>query len=181
MIRYLILLFALAVLVAFPNVLAANAPTALTSPGDVSENPFKKISGEIDNPTSSATQINQAEDDYIEWSADFSRRSWEWHLLSTKIIFVSVILIVLFGVWNSWLQFRVDIAPTSIENKGEFTNDVTIEISKISVKSKTIGAIILLFAGAFFYLYISVVYPMTTIEKADAKLPDHSFTKTGES
>lgn len=107
---------------------------------------------------------------FLLWQADFERRSWEWHLLSTKIIFVVVLLVVFFGLWVAWLQFRTDIASSLIkkrETSDDSGYDINASLQSVSVKSKTIGAVVLVFSGVFFFLYLSIVYPMSSLVAPD--------------
>ena len=80
-------------------------------------------------------------------------------------IFVVVILVVAFGLTVSWLQFRNDLVAKPKENGDAVDNnyDINASLQSVSVKSKTIGAVVLIFSGIFFFLYLSIVYPMTSL------------------
>lgn len=102
-------------------------------------------------------------DSHARWQANFIERSFEWHLLSTKIIFWVVILVVVFGLVVSWLQFRHDTDRTAAPSESKDNApayDISASAQQFSVKSKTIGAVVLVFSGIFFFLYLSIVYPM---------------------
>lgn len=45
---------------------------------------------------------------HLQWQRDYERRGWEWHLLSTQLLFGVVIVIVLFGLYITYEQFRRD-------------------------------------------------------------------------
>jgi len=45
---------------------------------------------------------------HLQWQRDYERRGWEWHLLSTQLLFGVVIVIVLFGLYITYVQFRRD-------------------------------------------------------------------------
>ena len=117
-----------------------------------------------------------------EWSHEFRRRSYEWHLLSTRIIFVLVVVIVGFGLFITYLQFSKDYTDSSYRRKPEESIDpkeaagdpatpaaVTPSRSVTSLKlgpgglelsSQIIGLAVLAFSLGFFYLYVKNVYPM---------------------
>lgn len=102
------------------------------------------------------------------WQEKFIQKSWEWHLLSTQIIFFVVLVVVGFGLVVSWLQFR---SETSRKQKGDGEEgaayDISASLQSVGIKSKTIGAVVLIFSGVFFFLYLSIVYPMTTLGTPD--------------
>jgi hypothetical protein len=116
---------------------------------------------------------NSPEGRFEAWQDDFEQRSWEWHLLTTKIIFAVVLLVVVFGLVVSWLQFRSDILPKTGDGKtdgpGDPAYDIKADFQSVSIKTKTIGAVVLIFSGVFFFLYLSIVYPMTGLVAKDWK------------
>lgn len=134
--------------------------------------PFKAIAQDVERagPPDARDPVSKASDQYIIWYSKYYERSWEWHLFSTKIIFAMVVIIVFFGLFVSWKQFNIDNSRNKKENAGDQTPIYDISASKdsISIKSKTIGVIILIFSGVFFYLYISVVWPMTSTTDKNA-------------
>lgn len=87
---------------------------------------------------------------------------FRWQLLSSRIIFVMVILLVVAGVYFSWLQFRA--ALKSGAGSGE-AQETTFEASAsgFKISSPVLGVIILAISLAFFYLYLVHVYPITEI------------------
>ena len=136
-------------------------------------------------PAVSEAPSAEQEAAYRAWKGEFERRSWEWHLLSTKIIFFVVLIVVGFGLVVSWLQFRSDIRPKmsstsagTTEDAGgaAATYDVSASLQSVSVKSKTIGAVVLIFSGVFFFLYLSIVYPMTSVAEGSS----HSSEKAAQ-
>src|SRR5439155_3994261 len=46
--------------------------------------------------------------DFRQWSISFNKNSFEWHFLSTRIIFFVVIAIVTSGLVLTWIQFLRD-------------------------------------------------------------------------
>jgi hypothetical protein len=91
------------------------------------------------------------------------QRVFAWQLLSSRIIFVMVILLVLVGIYFSWMQFRSALRGGSAF--GERPHDTTFEASTTGFKlsSPVLGVIILALSLAFFYLYLLYVYPITDI------------------
>ena len=91
------------------------------------------------------------------------QRVFAWQLLSSRIIFVMVILLVLVGIYFSWMQFRSALKGGSAF--GERPHDTTFEASTTGFKlsSPVLGVIILALSLAFFYLYLLYVYPITDI------------------
>lgn len=94
---------------------------------------------------------------------DHRQRVFAWQLLSSRIIFGMVILLVAVGVYFSWLQFRAALkGGTAL---AERPYDTTFEASTTGLKlsSPVLGVIILALSLAFFYLYLLYVYPITDI------------------
>jgi len=100
--------------------------------------------------------------DYRIKGFDHRARVFEWQLLSSRIIFVLVILIVVVGLYFSWLQFMAGLR----ENADLEKTTTTVEASPtggIKVSSPVLGVIILTLSLAFFYLYLVHVYPISEI------------------
>ena len=90
------------------------------------------------------------------------QRVFEWQLLSSRIIFVVVIVLVGAGIYFSWLQFRADLKATDKEgNRGVSTLEAST--SGIKVSSPVLGVIILVISLLFFYLYLQYVYQIEEI------------------
>jgi len=100
--------------------------------------------------------------DYRVKGFDHRARVFEWQLLSSRIIFVLVILIVVVGLYFSWLQFMAGLK----ENANPEKMSTTVEASPmggIKVSSPVLGVIILTLSLAFFYLYLVHIYPINEI------------------
>jgi hypothetical protein len=112
------------------------------------------------------------------------RAVFDWQLLSSKIIFAVVILLVAVGVYFSWLQFmasgqagrpaapapKAGAAKTAEEaggdGKGGRLRDLTSSFKGpggFEVSSPVLGVVILVISLAFFYLYLVHVYPITEL------------------
>lgn len=105
------------------------------------------------------------------------REVFKWQLFSSKITFYVVILLVLAGVYFSGIQFhrsldkkRPKVAADKVTADQEVTQvvspeksevtEITASIKGIRVSSPVLGVLILVISLAFFYLYLSYVYPI---------------------
>jgi hypothetical protein len=86
---------------------------------------------------------------------DHRARVFEWQLFSTKVIFAMVLIIVLAGLYFSWMQFHSASDPNEMKES-------SLELGKsgIRVTSPVLGVIILSLSLAFFYLYLVHIYPI---------------------
>jgi hypothetical protein len=106
--------------------------------------------------------------DYRTSGYTFRERLFEWQLTSSRIIFVSVILLVLAGIYFAAVQFHVALATSrrlgatgaTSEESGMATK-IEISAKGVVVNSSILGVIILVLSLAFFYLYLVHVYPIT--------------------
>jgi len=144
--------------------------------------------GSANSAGESATDIVALEEklDYKHraWAQEFKQKSFEWHLLSTKIIFGLVIVIVGFGLFITYLQFRRDYtdavyhekhvhveakpaegesaaAPVAVPAKS--VTSLKLGPGGLELSSQIIGLAVLAFSLGFFYLYVKNVYPMTEV------------------
>ncbi len=104
--------------------------------------------------------------DYRIQGFDHRLRVFEWQLLSSRIIFVVVILLVLAGVYLSGVQFRRGLRerpPSDAPAESEAVTEIEASMGGIKVSSSTLGVIILVISLAFFYLYLVFVYPIEEI------------------
>jgi hypothetical protein len=88
------------------------------------------------------------------------RRVFGWQLFSSKVIFVTVLLLVLAGIYFAAVQFHSGLA-----HKGEPERATELEASLkgFKVTSPVLGVIILVISLAFFYCYLVYVYPISEI------------------
>lgn len=129
-----------------------------------------------------------AEVAHRNWKREFIQKSWHWHLWSTALLFVLVMAIIVFGLYITYLQFQKDygLAEKRLRNSkaasaaavvkaagGEDAADgsaanrsssLKFDASGLEVTSQVIGLLVLALSLAFFYLYVSRVYPMQTDE-----------------
>lgn len=90
------------------------------------------------------------------------RRVFEWQLVSSKIIFIAVLLLVASGIVFAALQFRAGLRRTTSGARDEVTS-LDISTTSVKVSSPILGVIILVISLAFFYLYLVYVYPITEL------------------
>ncbi|MEH6355121.1 MAG: hypothetical protein V7760_03730 [Marinobacter sp.] len=88
---------------------------------------------------------------------------FEWQLLSSRIIFVVVIVLVGSGIYFSWLQFRADMKKAGKGDNGQAMSTLEASATGIKVSSPVLGVIILVISLLFFYLYLQYVYPIEEI------------------
>jgi hypothetical protein len=88
-----------------------------------------------------------------------------WQLYSSKLIFWSVLLLVISGISFSGVQFYKSMRKTGSAGPTEPESITEFEASAkgIKVSSPVLGVIILVISLAFFYLYLVYVYPISEI------------------
>ena len=116
---------------------------------------------------------------YYEYRANgyaYRSRVFEWQLLSSRVIFSIVLLLVIAGVYFAAVQFRasmraplrpalassetavVPAAPT-----GAMETRLELSAKGVVVNSSVLGVIILALSLGFFYLYLVYVYPIQNV------------------
>ena len=142
----------------------------------------RAASGGQSQPTAAADLLARSDALLLrenEWNAGFRQRSFEWHLLSTKIIFGLVVAIVVFGLFLTYLQFRKDytdpayVRPPAAPPEGgdpaagsaapsppRPVTTMKLGPGGLELSSQLIGLAVLAFSLGFFYLYVKEVYPM---------------------
>lgn len=83
---------------------------------------------------------------------------FRWQHRSSQIIFFVVIGVVAIGLYFSWMQFhatRPGAAPVITQ--------LELSQSGLKVSSPVLGVIILVLSLAFFYLYLTHVYPISEL------------------
>ena len=114
----------------------------------------------------------------------------QWHAFASNVIFWVVLAIVFVGIFFSGIQFYLALKkhkekipgskqhlaalkPAEAPQHDGEDNDmkVTMKLSSsgIEVSSSVLGIIILTISIAFFYLYLTFVYPINDMKQADSK------------
>ena len=118
-----------------------------------------------------ADTVNHIKVEYTKFAYDYKMKVFHWQLLSSKIIFCVVTLVVFAGLYLSYLQFRMsarhfDKVHEHHQRLTENAQTTTkFEISKAGIKidSAVIGLIILVISIVFFFLYLKFVYPIVDV------------------
>ena len=110
---------------------------------------------------------------YRQSGFEHRRRVFEWQLLSSRIIFWVVILMVSAGIYFSGVQFHLALramkavadpaGPGASADRAELQTSLEAGTSGIKVSSPVLGVIILVISFLFFYMYLVHVYPISEI------------------
>ncbi|HWS71068.1 MAG TPA: hypothetical protein VN605_03095, partial [Thermoanaerobaculia bacterium] len=116
---------------------------------------------------------------YYEYRANgyaYRSRVFEWQLLSSRVIFGVVLLLVIAGVYFAAVQFRASMraplrpAVASSETAivpaaaaGAMETRLELSAKGLVVNSSILGVIILALSLGFFYLYLVYVYPIQNV------------------
>lgn len=118
--------------------------------------------GQLDDSTREV--FSKARMHYFEYfSQGYQHRQkvFRWQLLSSKIIFVIVVILVFAGIVFAAIQFYDGMKHTMSKTDPVTTFEAGKEGLKVS--SPILGVIILVISLAFFYLYLVYVYPIEEI------------------
>lgn len=122
--------------------------------------------------SSNDSLLNKTISEYNIFAFKHRINAYKWQLFSSKIIFFMVILIVLAGLYLSYLQFDIgrSIVKKRISGKASQPLDpglseliktqTSFEVSKTGLKidSAVIGLLILIVSIVFFFLYLKYVF-----------------------
>jgi hypothetical protein len=87
-----------------------------------------------------------------------------WQSLSTKVIFVVVLLLVLAGIYFAAIQFHAGLRRRDAADPAQpEETELSLSLSEVKVRSPVLGVIILTISLAFFYLYLVHVYPIRNV------------------
>ena len=103
--------------------------------------------------------------DYRIYGYDHRARTFEWQLLSSRIIFFVVITLVFTGFYFAAVQFHTGLRSKNAKSNGggEEVTELSLSAKGITVSSPVLGVIVLVISMAFFYLYLVYVYPIVEI------------------
>jgi Ca2+/H+ antiporter len=113
--------------------------------------------------------VNQIKVEYTKFAYAYRIKLYNWQLTSSKYIFAVVVIIVLIGLYLSYLQFNLSTKKVikSIQKADEKftespapTNKLEINKDGIKVDSAVIGLVILTISIVFFFLYLKFVFPI---------------------
>jgi hypothetical protein len=106
----------------------------------------------------------QARDEYSVFAWQNRRDAFAWQAWSTKVLFWVVIIVVLAGLYLSWMQFYfahnapLKVDKPSNDKPSNGVNTVEVNTSGVKITSNVIGLIILTLSIVFFFLYLKFVY-----------------------
>jgi len=86
------------------------------------------------------------------------RDVFTWQHFSTRVTFVTVLVLVGLGIYFAWVQFHTRPADA------QETTQIELGSKGIKVSSPVLGVIILVLSLAFFYLYLVHVYPIKVVD-----------------
>jgi len=94
---------------------------------------------------------------HVTESNEHQRRVFRWQLLSAKIIFVVVTLLVISGIYFAAVQFHHGLRSGKPSDQD---TEFEASLTGFKVSSPVLGVVILTLSLAFFYLYLVHVYPI---------------------
>jgi len=119
----------------------------------------------------------QAREEYSVFAWKNRQDAFAWQSVSTKVIFWVVIVVVLTGLYLSWMQFKLalkmPLTKTTQTKKGQSNkanpsdqieaSTIEVTTSGVKITSSVIGLIILVLSIVFFFLYLKFVYPIIEV------------------
>ncbi|HZQ71155.1 MAG TPA: hypothetical protein VFA68_21700 [Terriglobales bacterium] len=105
-------------------------------------------------------RLSSERDDYLVWSLKHSRRLYIWQFASSIAIFFLVVGLVVVGVYFAALQFFQAMKHPLPASSTQADTEIVASLKEFKVKSSVLGVVILTLSMAFFYLYLSQVYPI---------------------
>lgn len=127
------------------------------------------------NVIANDTLLTKVGNEYNEFAFKHRIKVYKWQLISAKIIFVISILIVLVGLYMSYLHFRIstkismssdDVSQVnSKSNRNTSESPTSFQFGKdgIKIQSTVIGLIILVISIVYFLMYLKYIYPIKDI------------------
>jgi hypothetical protein len=132
--------------------------------GDAMVQPQAPCNCDLDTATYKAYLLSlQRYYEYRVHGFDHRQKIFEWQYLSSKIIFVVVIILVLAGIYFAAVQFHHGLKWKKKAPGEDEATELVLSYKSVSVKSPVLGVIILVLSLAFFYLYLVYVYPIENI------------------
>ena len=89
---------------------------------------------------------------------------FQWQLLTTKITFVVVLILVFAGIYFAAIQFHHGLRkPPEEGGQRDEATEFVFSFREFKVRSPVLGVIVLTLSLAFFYLYLVYVYPIEDV------------------
>jgi hypothetical protein len=121
----------------------------------------------------------EAREEYAVFAWKNRQDAFAWQSVSTKVIFWVVIIVVLAGLYLSWMQFNFahnapmkvtkpstenpSIAGTPSDQVDATSTTIEVNTSGVKITSSVIGLVILTLSIVFFFLYLKFVYPIIEV------------------
>jgi len=108
---------------------------------------------------------------YYSWALKNRQSIIQRQQITGSVIFILVTILLLSGLLFSALQFR--IALKNVKRKSISNADTTFKASLagIEVSSSILGVIVLAISLGFFYLYLTNVYPLVSLDQLPSQIP----------
>jgi hypothetical protein len=103
---------------------------------------------------------------YYAASLDHRLSVFKWQATASKLIFAMVAVLVLGGLVFSAIQFYVALRGGT----AELPQEMELSLQSVKVKSQFLGVVTLALSLAFFYLYVSNVYPISVVSAPSEKV-----------
>lgn len=106
--------------------------------------------------------LEEYKTEQLQWHIykyEHARKTFNFHHLTTILTFILVHLIVIVGLYLTWLQFHRD----SGSDPGAEPHELSIGKDGLKIRSSVIGLIVLALSLGFYYLYLKNVYPVTYV------------------
>jgi hypothetical protein len=124
------------------------------------------------DPTTRQRYLDSMQRYYEYRASGFAYRSrlFEWQLMSSRVIFLVVLVLVSCGIYFAWVQFRaallavgrgIGTAVDAVANP--LATQLELSAKGIVINSSVLGIVILGLSLAFFYLYLVYVYPIQNV------------------
>ena len=98
--------------------------------------------------------------DHVTETNHHQRDVFQWQLLSSRILFIIVLVLVIAGIYFAAVQFHKDLR----QGKEGAASTIRFGQDGIEVSSSVLGVIILVISLVFFYLYLVFIYPIEFVK-----------------
>jgi hypothetical protein len=169
-------IFLLAMLVCFCKIYSQSAANDTAFENYMKDHPVPVDSNYWKGSSVKDTMLIKAISRYNVFVFEHKMNAYRWQLISAKIIFFVVVLIVLTGLLLSYMQFKKSMRvynivsgntvadpkkqnePQKESNNSELQTSLELSKEGVKISSAVIGLIILIVSVGFFYLYLQHVF-----------------------
>lgn len=133
---------------------------------------FEELAEETEKETK---DYNNFTDRYNDWVFEHTKKVYTAQHIKSIIIFIIVLIIVLTGLYFSFIQFKHSVNKDFKNLNPEEKTNLKIGVSNIEITSSVIGLFILIISLAFFYLYLKEVYPIEILPSSEKILDENQI------